>query len=101
MAIYYANMIAMRSDLEREAERHRETRNPLREAKEMRRANRASRFFLPDESRIAYAANAVIGFSEILLEGVESGRQDDTKNLTLNVFNGSWKAPAVTCNDVA
>src|SRR5882762_1310092 len=47
MAIYYANMIAMRSDLEREAERHRETAIRLREAKDMAdAANRAKSNFI-------------------------------------------------------
>src|SRR5689334_19156333 len=35
MAIYYANMISMRSDLEREADRHRETSIRLHQAKDM------------------------------------------------------------------
>jgi signal transduction histidine kinase len=47
MAIYYANMIAMRSSLECEAERHRETAIRLRQAKDMADvANRAKSIFL-------------------------------------------------------
>jgi signal transduction histidine kinase len=47
MAIYYANMIAARSVLEREAERHRETAIRLREAKDLADvANRAKSIFL-------------------------------------------------------
>jgi signal transduction histidine kinase len=73
MAIYYANMIAMRSDLEREAERHRETAVRLREVKELAdQANRAKSIFLAKMSHeLRTPLNAVIGYSEILLDDVE------------------------------
>ena len=73
MAIYYANMIAMRSDLEREAERHRETAVRLREAKELaERASHEKSIFLAKMSHeLRTPLNAVIGYSEILLDDVE------------------------------
>jgi signal transduction histidine kinase len=96
MAIYYANMIATRSDLEREAERHRETAIRLREAKDMADvANRAKSIFLAKMSHeLRTPLNAVIGFSEILLEGVEldgkNGRKGH-KKLDLERINAAGK----------
>src|ERR1700724_445363 len=93
MAIYYANMIAMRSDLEREAERHRETAVRLRLAKDMADvANRAKSIFLAKMSHeLRTPLNAVIGFSEILLEGVELDGKNEHKKLDLERINAAGK----------
>jgi signal transduction histidine kinase len=93
MAIYYANMIAMRSDLEREAERHRETAIRLREAKNMADvANRAKSIFLAKMSHeLRTPLNAVIGFSEILLEGVELDGENGHKKIDLQRINSAGK----------
>src|SRR6266705_97874 len=93
MAIYYANMIAMRSDLEREAERHRETAIRLREAKEMADvANRSKSIFLAKMSHeLRTPLNAVIVFSEILLEGVELDGKNRHKKLDLERINAAGK----------
>ena len=93
MAIFYANMIAMRSDLEREAERHRETAIRLREAKDIADvANRAKSIFLAKMSHeLRTPLNAVIGFSEILLEGVELDGKNDHKKLDLERINAAGK----------
>jgi signal transduction histidine kinase len=91
MAIYYANMISMRSDLEREAERHRETSIRLREAKDMAdKANRAKSIFLAKMSHeLRTPLNAVIGFSEILLDDVDG--KDSRKKADLERINSAGK----------
>jgi signal transduction histidine kinase len=86
-------MIAMRSDLEREAERHRETAIRLREAKDTADvANRAKSIFLAKMSHeLRTPLNAVIGFSEILLEGVDQDGNNSHKKLDLQRINSAGK----------
>jgi signal transduction histidine kinase len=93
MATYYANMIAMRSDLEREAERRRETAVRLREAKDLAdRANRAKSIFLAKMSHeLRTPLNAVIGFSEILLDDVELDGKNKHKRADLERINSAGK----------
>jgi len=93
MAIYYANMIAARSVLEREAERHRETAIRLREAKDLADvANRAKSIFLAKMSHeLRTPLNAVIGFSEILLEGADLDGKNDHRRLDLERINAAGK----------
>ena len=70
MAIYYVSAIALQSDLEREADRHRTTAIRLRQAKDMaERANLSRSIFLAKMSHeFRTPLNAVIGYSELLLE---------------------------------
>src|SRR6202521_1529371 len=93
MAIYYANMISMRSDLEREAERHRETAIRLREAKDMAdEANRAKSIFLAKMSHeLRTPLNAVIGFSEILLDDVDLDGRNSRRRADLKRINSAGK----------
>src|ERR1700726_3983860 len=93
MAIYYANMIAMRSSLECEAERHRETAIRLREAKDLADiANRAKSIFLAKMSHeLRTPLNAVIGFSEVLLEDVDFDGKNEHKKLDLERINAAGK----------
>ena len=93
MAIYYANMMTMRSELERETERHRETAVRLRAAKDMAdEANRAKSIFLAKMSHeLRTPLNAVIGFSEILLDEVELDGKDSHKKTDLQRINSAGK----------
>jgi signal transduction histidine kinase len=93
MAIYYANMIAMRSDLEREVVRHRETAIRLRRAKELAdRANHSKSIFLAKMSHeLRTPLNAVIGFSEILLDEVDVNSKNVHKKANLERINSAGK----------
>lgn len=70
MALYYVSNISLRSELEKEAVRHRETAVRLREAKEhAETANLSRSIFLAKMSHeFRTPLNAVIGYSELLLE---------------------------------
>jgi signal transduction histidine kinase len=91
MAIYYANMMSMSSEIEREAESHRETALRLREAKDMADvANRTKSIFLAKMSHeLRTPLNAVIGFSEILLENAEFDGKAETKKADLRRINAA------------
>jgi signal transduction histidine kinase len=93
MAIYYANMITMNSDLEREIELHRETATRLRETKNIAdEANRAKSIFLAKMSHeLRTPLNAVIGFSEILLEDIEFEGKNEAKRIDLERINSAGK----------
>jgi signal transduction histidine kinase/ActR/RegA family two-component response regulator len=73
MALYYANLVANQSELEREVQDHRATAIKLREAKEeAENADYAKSEFLAKMSHeLRTPLNAVIGYSEMLLEDAE------------------------------
>jgi signal transduction histidine kinase/CheY-like chemotaxis protein len=105
MALYYANIVASQSELEREVQRHRATAIMLREAKDdaeratseaerakddaerakddAERASLAKSEFLARMSHeLRTPLNAVIGYSEMLLEDAEiEGREEQTADL--------------------
>jgi signal transduction histidine kinase len=93
MAVYYASMISMRSELEREIERHRATAVRLHETKELaEKANRAKSIFLAKMSHeLRTPLNAVIGYSEILLEDGESDGKPEEKITDLRRINTAGK----------
>ncbi len=77
MALYYVNVVASQSELRRELNRHRITAVNLQQAKEKaERANQAKSVFLAKMShQLRTPLNAVIGYSEILLEDAELCRR--------------------------
>lgn len=93
MAVYYASMLSMRSELVRETEHHRATMLRLREAKELAdEANRARSIFLAKMSHeFRTPLNAVIGYSEIVLENVEMREQGAQKRKDLLSINAAGK----------
>jgi signal transduction histidine kinase len=93
MAIYYAHIISTRSELEREAERHRETAVRLRRTRDFAEvANRSRSLFLSKISHeLRTPLNAVIGFSELMLEGIAADAADQRKKLDLERINAAAK----------
>ena len=91
MAIYSANMMSMSSEIEREAESHRETAQRLTAAKNMAdAANRTKSIFLAKMSHeLRTPLNAVIGFSEILLENAEFSGGTESKKADLKRINAA------------
>ena len=93
MAVYYANMISMRSELERETERHRATAVRLQKAKDLaEKANAAKSIFLAKMSHeLRTPLNAVIGYSEILLEDAVTDGKPEEKITDLRRINTAGK----------
>lgn len=91
MAIYYASMMSMSTEIEREAASHRETALRLQEAKNAAdSANRTKSIFLAKMSHeLRTPLNAVIGFSEILLENVEIEGKSESKKIDLKRINAA------------
>jgi signal transduction histidine kinase len=102
MAIYYVGTIALRSDLEREAERHRATGVRLRQAKEMaERANLSRSIFLAKMSHeFRTPLNAVIGYSELLLENGQDAGADEQKLTDLGRINAAGQHLLALVTDV-
>ena len=84
MAAYYAHVLSLQSHLEQEARRHQALTDRLQMVKEAaERANQAKSIFIAKMShQLRTPLNAVIGYSEILLEDEElSSNNRQTANL--------------------
>jgi len=70
MALYYARMIALRTELQTEAERFRNTVSELEIARSVAEkvSNQRSAFFTKMSHELRTPLNVIIGYSEILLE---------------------------------
>jgi signal transduction histidine kinase len=92
MAMFYASVMSMRSQLQRETELHRQTSKRLQVAKEVaERISRAKSVFLARMSHeLRTPLNAVIGYSEILLEDLPQGG-DEQRRSDLQRINGAGK----------
>jgi len=77
MALYYSNIVSSQSELEQEVKRHRETERELRIATEqVERATLAKSEFLAKMSHeLRNPLNAIIGYSEMMLEDTPVGEQ--------------------------
>ncbi|RAK58960.1 hypothetical protein DJ021_03655 [Phenylobacterium hankyongense] len=102
MAIYYVSTIALRSDLEREAERHRVTAVRLHQAKDLaERANLSRSIFLAKMSHeFRTPLNAVIGYSELLLEHGQDTGADEQKLTDLQRINAAGQHLLALVTDV-
>ncbi len=93
MAVFYATIMSMRSDMERETESHRTTAVRLRQAKELAdTANRSKSIFLAKMSHeLRTPLNAVIGYSEILIDSLELDGKESSKKSDLLRINAAGK----------
>ncbi len=81
MALYYARMVAMRTELQVEAERYLQASAELQKAREIseRVGQERSQFFSKMSHELRTPLNAIIGYSELLLEDSEETADDNTQ----------------------
>lgn len=102
MAVFYASLMSMRSKIERETERHRQTSQRLNNAKNSaEKANWARSIFLAKMSHeLRTPLNAVIGYSEILLETCDLNGGASAKRQDLERINSAGKHLLSLVDDV-
>lgn len=102
MAVYYARMSEMRSELQLEAQRHRQTAERLQLAKDMAdAANRGKSIFLTKMSHeLRTPLNAVLGYSELLLEQEQAERNRQDRLDDLNRINSAGRHLLLLVTDV-
>ncbi|SIR32198.1 Signal transduction histidine kinase [Rhizobium sp. RU20A] len=102
MAVYYANVLSMRSVVERETELHGRMTEKLQEAMKLAEAaNNAKSIFLAKMSHeFRTPLNAVIGYSELLIEMIEPEDRGKTNWQDLNRINSAGKHLLSLVNDV-
>jgi signal transduction histidine kinase len=93
MGDYFANAIALQSEVSKEAERHRETAARLRAALEAAEsANRAKAAFLAKMSHeLRTPLNAVIGYSALLLDDTKAENTESALTTDLAQINGAGR----------
>jgi signal transduction histidine kinase len=84
MAMYFANIVSSQGELEQEVGRHEETERKLRDATgQAQRALLAKSEFLAKMSHeLKNPLNAIIGYSEILIEDLDGSDTQKCKDLT-------------------
>jgi len=84
MALYFASIVSSQGELEQEVQRHQATEWKLRDATgQARRALLAKSEFLAKMSHeLKNPLNAIIGYSEILIEDVDGAESQKYKDLT-------------------
>jgi signal transduction histidine kinase len=83
MALYYASVVSSQAELEQEVEGRRATETKLREATEqIQRAMLAKSEFLAKMSHeLRNPLNSIIGYSEVLIEGLDATNEQKYKDL--------------------
>jgi signal transduction histidine kinase len=103
MALYYARMIALRSELKLEADRYRSALVELEQAKVIaeKTSRNRSLFFAKMSHELRTPLNSIIGYSEILLDDCnQSAEKDDQRSKDLRRINAAGKHLLSLVSDV-
>jgi signal transduction histidine kinase len=84
MALFYGNVVSSQAELEVEIKRHKETERQLRDATEtIERAMQAKSEFLAKMSHeLRNPLNSIIGYSEILIDGLAPNKRQAYEDLS-------------------